>query len=231
MMARQAAEQASSSGVDALIARLRGEGVASGRSEADRIVRDAQGQAKRILDKAQKEARERLESAHKESDAYRAAGEEALKTAMRDTVLDMKAALMEKFTSDVRRLVSHHLEEPELVRQMILEVAGRAQEGAALKEGDELEILLPEKVVGVEQLRRNPAELRKGRLTGLVFGLTGDMLRDGVTFSAADDIQGGIRVRVVNKEITLDLTEAAVADFLLQHLQPRFRAVFEGVVK
>jgi V/A-type H+-transporting ATPase subunit E len=36
---------------------------------------------------------------------------------------------------------------------------------------------------------------------------------------------------MVDKDITLDLTDQAVADFLLQHLQPRFRAVFEGVVK
>jgi V/A-type H+-transporting ATPase subunit E len=100
-----------------------------------------------------------------------------------------------------------------------------------MEEGENLEILLPEKAVGVEELRRNPAELKKGRLTGLVFGLTGDMLRDGVTFSASDEVQGGIRIHMVDKDITLDLTDQAVADFLLQHLQPRFRAVFEGVVK
>ncbi|GAB4395035.1 MAG: hypothetical protein Tsb0032_25700 [Kiloniellaceae bacterium] len=230
-MARQGGDEASSSGVDALIARLRDEGVAAGRNEANQIVRDTRSRAKSILERAQKEARERLEAARKEADAYRAAGEEALKTAMRDTVLDMKAALMEKFTSDVRRLVAHHVEDPELIRKLILEVAGRAREAADLEEGDEVEVLLPEKVVGVEQLRRNPEELREGKLTGLVFGLTGDMLRDGVTFAAADEQQGGIRVHVVNKEITLDLTEEAVADYLLQHLQPRFRAVFEGVVK
>lgn len=230
-MARQTAEQTASSGVDALIARLRDEGVSAGRSEAETIVRDAQAQAKKILDKAQREARERLEAAHKEADAYRAAGAEALRTAMRDTVLDMKAALMEKFTSDVRRLVAHHLEDPELIRRMILEVAGRARESAAPQEGEQVEVLLPEKIVGVEDLRRNPAELRKGRLTGVVFGLTGDMLRDGVTLYASDEAQGGIRIHMVDKDITLDLTEEAVADFLLQHLQPRFRAVFEGVVK
>jgi len=230
-MARQTAELPSSSGVDALIARLREEGVTAGRSEAERIIGDAQSQANRILDKAQREARERLDAAHKEADAYRAAGEEALRTAMRDMVLDMKAALMEKFSSDVRRLVSHHLEDPDLMRQMILEVAGRARESAAAQEGDKIDILVPEKAVGVEELRRNPAELKKGRLTGLVFGLTGDMLRDGVTFSTSDEVQSGIRIHMVDKDITLDLTDQAVADFLLQHLQPRFRAVFEGVVK
>lgn len=230
-MARQTAELPSSNGVDALIARLREEGVSAGRREAERIIGDAQSQSNRMLDKAQKEARERLDAAHKEADAYRAAGEEALRTAMRDMVLDMKAALMEKFSSDVRRLVSHHLEDPNLMRQMILEVAGRARESVGSQEGDKIDILLPEKAVGVEELRRNPAELKKGRLMGLVFGLTGDMLRDGVTFSTSEEVQRGIRIHMVDKDITLDLTDQAVADFLLQHLQPRFRAVFEGVVK
>ena len=60
-----------------------------------------------MLDKAEAEARDRLEAAHKEADAYRsAAGESAVKTAMRDTVLDMKSTLMQRFSSDVKRLVS-----------------------------------------------------------------------------------------------------------------------------
>lgn len=230
-MARQTAELSSSSGVDTLISRLREEGVSAGRSEAERLVRDAQSQITKMLDRAEKEARERLETAHKEADAYRAAGEEALRTAMRDMVLDMKAALMDKFSADVRRLVSHHLEDPELIRQLILEVAARAKAGITAQAADQIEILLPERAAGIEELRRNPAELKKGRLTGLVLGMTGDMLRDGVTFSSSDAMQSGIRVHVVDKDITLDLTDQAVADFLLQHLQPRFRAVLEGVVK
>ena len=57
------------------------------------------------------------------------------------------------------------------------------------------------------------------------------MLRAGVTFSAADDMTAGLRVRVQDKDVTFDLTEAAVAGLLLQHLQPRFRAILEGIVK
>lgn len=230
-MTQQVEELPLSRGVDALVARLREEGVSAGRREADRIILGAQSEANQILDKAQKEARERLETAHKEANAYRAAGEEALRTAMRDMVLDMKAALMEKFSADVRRLVSHHLEDPDLIRQLILEVAGRAKAGASAQESAQIEVLLPERAVGVDELRRDPAELKKGRLTGLVFGLTGDMLRDGVTFSRSDEVQRGIRIHLADNDVTLDLTDQAVADFLLLHLQPRFRAVFEGVVK
>lgn len=220
-----------SSGVDELIAKLRDEGVSAGRAEADSIVGDARARAQKILDKANADARERIEAARKESDAYRAAGEAALKTAMRDTVLDMKTALMERFSSDLKRLVSHQMQDPEVLKQMILEVAGRTRADGEVGDADELEVLLPEEVVGLEELRVNPEELRKGRLTKFVLGLTGEMLREGVAFSGSQDIAAGIQIQLKDKDITLDLTEKAVAALLLQHLQPRFRAILEGIVK
>jgi V/A-type H+-transporting ATPase subunit E len=220
-----------SSGVDELIAKLRDEGVSAGRAEADSIVGDARARAQKILDKANADARERIEAARKESDAYRAAGEAALKTAMRDTVLDMKTALMERFSSDLKRLVSHQMQDPEVLKQMILEVAGRTRADGEVGDADELEVILPEEVVGLEELRVNPEELRKGRMTKFVLGLTGEMLREGVAFSGSQDIAAGIQIQLKDKDITLDLTEKAVAALLLQHLQPRFRAILEGIVK
>ena len=182
-MARQAAaaEQVSS-GVDALITRLREEGVSAGRSEAERIVGNAQTEAKRLLDKANAEARERLESARKEADAYRAAGEQALQAAMRDAVLGMKAELMARFTTDVQRLVSEHLKDPDLLRQMILQIAARA--GKGIDPGAKLEVILPEAAVGLDELRRDPDELEHGPLTKFALGLSADMLRTGVSLSA-----------------------------------------------
>jgi len=231
-MARQATDDKKlSSGVDELIAKLRDEGVSAGRAEADSIVGDARAQAKKILDNANADARDRIEVARKESDAYRAAGEAALKTAMRDTVLDMKTALMERFSSDLKRLVSHQMQDPEVLKQMILEVAGRTRADGEVGDADELEVILPEEVVGLEELRVNPEELRKGRLTKFVLGLTGEMLREGVAFSGSQDIAAGIQIQLKDKDITLDLTEKAVAALLLQHLQPRFRAILEGIVK
>ena len=230
-MARAAENNARSSGVDALITKLREEGVAAGRSEADRILAEAKSQAQQILDKAQAEAKGRLESARREADSYRAAGEAALQTAMRDTVLDMRGTLMQRFSADVKRLVSHHLQDHDVLKQMILEVAGRVREDAETSGAEQLEVILPEEVVGLEELRRNPEALRQGALTNFVLGLTGEMLRDGVTFTASDDKAAGIRIYMKDKDIALDLSEAAVADLLLQHLQPRFRATLEGVIK
>ncbi len=239
-----------SSGVDALIAQLRQEGVDAGRAEAERILADARAQAKAIQDKAEAEARARVEQARQEADSFRKAGEEALRTAMRDTVLDMKATLTQRFASDLKRLVSQQMHDPEVLRRMIVAVAGRAGAQAELAEGEPVEVLLPKEIVGLDALRNNPDSLREGPITQTVLGLTGEMLRAGVRFGQGDapgleedrrearDLTGadaaperGILVKLDARDITLDLSDQAVAAVLLQHLQPRFRAILEGIVK
>lgn len=224
-------EEPLSSGVDALIARLREEGVSAGREEAQSLLAEARVEARHIMEKANAEARERLEAARRESDSYRAAGEAALKTAMRDAVLDMKSTLMVRFSADVKRLVSQALQDQAFLKRMILELAGRVRGSAGIGDEDPMVVILPETVVGLEELRGNPEELQKGPVTRFVLGLTGEMLRDGVTFAGSEDLSAGIQVHLKDKEITLDLSDDAVAALLLQHLQPRFRAVLEGIVK
>ena len=219
------------SGVDALIAKLRDEGVSAGRDEAEKIVAEARAKSKAIVDKAKTEAKAHLAAARKEGDAYRSAGEEAVKTAMRDAILEMKSRLMQRFSADVKRLASEELGKEETLKQMILELVGRVRRDTALDEAGDVDVILPEKAAGLEELRKNPAELQKGAATRYVLGLTDEMLREGVTFSAFEEAGSGVRIRVVEGEIAIDLTDEAVAALLLQHLQPRFRAVLEGVVK
>lgn len=223
--------QPPSQGIDALIARLREQGVAAGREQAEKIVTDARAMAKEIVDKAKEEAKKHIEASHKQADAFQSAGVAAIQMAMRDTILDMKSHLMQQFSSDVKRLVSRNLQDEALLRQMILEVAGRARESVDAAGASELEIVLPEEVVGLNELRNNPDELRRGKLTHFVLGLSDEILRKGVTFSASDEHESGIRIHMVDKDISLDLTDEAIAALLLEHLQPRFRAILEGIVK
>jgi len=220
-----------SQGIDALIARLREQGVSAGREQAEKIVAEARAMAKEIVDKAREEAKKHIEASHKEADAFQSAGVAAIQMAMRDTILDMKSHLMQQFSSDVKRLVSRNLQDEALLRQMILEVAGRARESVDAAGASELEIVLPEEVVGLNELRNNPDELRRGKLTHFVLGLSDEILRKGVTFSASDEHESGVRIHMVDKDVSLDLTDEAIAALLLEHLQPRFRAILEGIVK
>ena len=220
-----------SSGVEALIERLRQEGVESGRAEAQRVIAEAGRQAAAIVQEAHAKAQESLRRAREEAERTRAAGEEALRVAMRDSILKMKGHLSTRFSEEVRRLVAADMAQEAFLERLILEVAGRARREAGMDQAPRLEMLLPAGVVALDELRRRPEELREGSLSHFVLSVANNVLRDGVSFGTAEDLTGGIRVRLQEGEIQVDLTPEKVAEVLLEHLHPRFRAILEGTVK
>jgi len=221
-----------SSGVEALIERLRGEGVQVGRSEADRIIAEARREAGRLVREAEARAQAVREEAQREVEALRKGGEEALRIAMRDTVLRLKAELSDRFSDEVKRLIAAKMEQEAFLERLILEVAGQAREEAGVGAGQVVEVQLPKALVSPEELRRNPLELREGSLSHFVLSLAGNVLAEGVTFGvAAGTTDKGIRLSLEGKDVHIDLTDETVAATLLAHLQPRFRAILEGMVK
>jgi len=230
-MAEHPQAHQTASGVEALISRLREEGVSAGRGEAERLAADAQARAREILGTAEAEAKAKVAEARHEADKLRRAGEDALRVAMRDTVLDLREQIAQKFAADIVRAVSSATRDEELLKRMIVAVAARARDEGNLDEADEAEVILPRAAVGLDELRRQPEELREGSLASFVAASTGSILREGVTFGRADDEEGGIRAVLGDRGVTIDLTDKALADVLLSHLQPRFRALLEGVVK
>ncbi|MCX5512969.1 hypothetical protein C3941_02210 [Kaistia algarum] len=229
-MAAQTSVQKTESGVDTLIARLRDQGVAAGRSEAERLTAEAEAKARAILESAEKEAKAKLDAARKEADAFRRAGEDALKQAARDVTLEMKERLARRFADDVGKAVSDAMRDEDMLKRMILALVGRSREESGTDQSTDVEVLLPRAVVGLDDLRRKPGELRDGPLTHLVAAFTGEMLREGVRFGRAEDGAGGIRIVLADHGVSIDVTDKAVADALLAHMQPRFRALLEGVV-
>ena len=217
------------SGVDTLIARLRDEGVNSGRTQAEQLVKEAQERADLIVKQAQQQADQIVSEAREEVEKLKRAGQESLEVAFRDTNLALKMQLTQRFTGEVQRLVGAETQKPELLEKLILEVVGRVKEEVA--EAQQVEVLLPLKVTGLEELSRNPEELEQGILTYFVRLVSRDLVREGVSFGFAKDNQGGLKLRLVDREVILDLSDRAIAEAILAHLQPRFRALLEGVVR
>ncbi len=220
-----------SSGVEQLIERLRDDGVRQGRDEAQRIVEDAEHRATWLIDQAREQAEQMLTQAREESERLRRSGEEALQIAARDAVLNMKGFLSERFAVEVRRLVGEQLRDEDLLRQMILEIAGRVRDDIGLDDADRLEVLLPRDVVGLDELRQHPEALKEGTLSHFVLAVAQSLLRDGVTFGHGSSDQCGICLRLSGQDLEVELTDQAVAKLLLAHLQPRFRALLEGIVR
>ena len=216
------------SGVETLIQRLREEGVNEGKNEAGKLLSDAESRAKWVVSQAQEEAARILKSAREDAQRQKTATEEAMQVAARDALLSVKTDLTHQFAHKVRRLVSENVSKEDLLQKMILEVVGRMR--GEIDGNEPAEVILPRDVVGVEDLRRRPEELREGSLSKFVLAEAGDMVREGVRFGVSEDDEGGLRISLKGGDLTLDLTDKAVAQLILQHLQPRFRALLEGIV-
>lgn len=229
-MAAQSNSKPASAGVEALITRLRDEGVAAGRSEADKVTAAATAKARAIVEKAEAEAEALTKQARSEAESYRRAAEDALKSSARDAVLQLKERLVRRFADEIAGAVSKAMADEALLPQLILALVGRARDDAQLDRSTDVEIVLPREAVAIDALRRSPESVDKDPLTAFVAAKTGDMLREGIHFTRADDKEGGIRIVMHDSGISVDLTDRAVANALLAHLQPRFRALLEGVV-
>jgi V/A-type H+/Na+-transporting ATPase subunit E len=165
--------------------------------------------------------------AKEEAGKLKAAGESAIGLAMRDTLLSLEGEIVKEFRNKLVHLIKGLLVDPAFLQRLILEVASKA---APVSRGKRVELLLPAEVFSLEDLRRKPEEATPGTLMHFVLSLGGGMLRDGLSFGVSDDGEPGIRVRLVEDDVRIDLTESAISELLLSHLLPRFRALLRGKV-
>jgi V/A-type H+-transporting ATPase subunit E len=221
--------EGASSGVEVLIQRLRQQGVAAGNTARDEITSKAEQEAARILKEARERADKFVEDAREEADRLQKAGEDALRIAGRDSVLRMRETVTTYFEERVKRLASTELEDPEFLRKLIIEVAKRVRDEAAVDEAENIEVLLPREVVGINELRDNPEEL-EGTLSEYAKAIASATWREGVVVKTLEKGGRGIKVRLLDDDLEIDLTDEAIAELLLEHLQPRFRAVLTGMI-
>jgi V/A-type H+-transporting ATPase subunit E len=212
------------SGVQQLIDQLRNDGVVKGRNEGDALVAAARQEAMRILDEAKHDAERTRSAALAETESLRKNAEDAVRLAMRDAVIALNESLRNDFANKVRRLVSHSMQDRSFLEKLILEVARRAMPEEA---GKSMEILLPNNVATSEELKKNPQDLAENSLSRFVLQLSSDVLREGLTFVSAADDRPGLRIQLKDEDVEIDLTDETVADLLMAHLSPRFRALME----
>jgi len=100
---------------------------------------------------------------------------------------------------------------------------------AAVDEAEEIEVHLPLEVIGTKELRDNPEEL-EGTLSEYAKAIASATWREGVVVKTLETGGRGIKVRLLDDDLEIDLTDEAIAELLLEHLQPRFRAVLTGMI-
>jgi V/A-type H+-transporting ATPase subunit E len=194
-------------GVQELIDKLKTDGVTRGQQQAEEIISAAREEAVSITDDARREADQILANAKLQAQQMLDNGKQALQLASRDAILKLRESFQQEIHRKFTALVGQHLSDKSLLQKLILEVAGRARPEDSK---DKMEVLVP------------------STLNQFVQGLAADMLREGVSFGTVDGLDGGVRVRLSDKDVDIDLTEETVTRLLMQFLAPRFRAFLES---
>lgn len=211
----------SSSGVQELIDRLHDEGLSKGQQEADQLLEKARRDAREVLDQAKQEGDELVASAIQEAERTRKAGEEAVRLAGRDTILQLTEELREDFVRKLRSLVTHTLEDTEFLRKLILEVARKSlpedSQGALT-----IDLLVDDQTADAAKDEGDDHPLNQ-----FVRSLSGAALRDGLTFEVVGSDVPGVRVQAVDDDLEVELSTETITHLLIHHLSPRFRAIVE----
>jgi V/A-type H+/Na+-transporting ATPase subunit E len=202
-------EKEQSSGVQELIDRLRENGVEAGNEEAGQIVGAARKQAASILDNAKQEAAELVSKAREEAQNLRKAGEDALRLAGRDAVLQLQEELSQKFAEQVTRIVGASLDDADFIQKLLIEVAGQA---VPKESGRQVQLLVSDEAA----------------MNRFAAASAASLMRDGVKLAVSPSGEPGVTVKMLDDNTEVGFEEKAITDFLLQHLLPRFRAVLEG---
>jgi V/A-type H+-transporting ATPase subunit E len=210
-----------STSVQALIDRIREQGVQSANIEAARILAEAEAKAAQLLAEAQKQAEQMRAKASAEIEAERSAAEEALKLSARDTITRLKNIVTAAFQTFVGRLVTRATQDQELMKNLILVLAGHSAE-EFIKDKD-IQILLSEAILTGPS---DPKLLELGKQT--ILSLSSDMLREGVELIPSGNVEGGAKVRLVGEQLEIDLSDKAIAKMLAAHLLPRFQSILSG---
>jgi V/A-type H+-transporting ATPase subunit E len=208
-------------GVQDLIDRLKTDGVSRGKIEAEALLADARKQSMAIRDEARQEAESILASARSEAHQIEENGKQALRLAARDATLKLKESFQHEYKRRFAGLVSQTLSDTDFLKKLILEIARRS----VPHDTDEpIEVLLPSDTHD----HHDGADGGSEALSHFVAGLTGDMLREGVTFGTSDSTSAGVRVRLQQQDVEIDLTEETVSTLLMRFLAPRFRALVDA---
>jgi V/A-type H+-transporting ATPase subunit E len=210
------------SSVQALIDRIRDQGVQSANQEAARILADAEARAAQLMAEAQKQVEQLRAKASADIEAERAAAEEALKLSARDTIMRLKNVVGAAFETFVRRLVTTATQDRQLMKNLVLVLAGHSAE--EFIKDKQIQILLSEALLTGQS---DPKLRELGKQT--ILSLSSDMLREGVELIPSSSVESGAKVRLVGEQLEIDLSDKAIAKMLAAHLLPRFHAILAGV--
>ena len=220
--------QVVSVGIEKLLKKLKNDGIEKGQKDAEKIIEKSQKAAEKIISNAKSESEKIIADAIKKAKFIETAGRKSLLLAARNTTLELKSFFLEKFSAKLQKAISLELKDKEILKKMIIQVAG----DSGLSSEKNSEVVLPQRIFdsNIENLQVQPDKIKNDILTKFVATQLRSQLKEGVTFSIGNNHQKGVIFKLTDKNVQVEFDEKSITDILLKHLQPRFRAILEGVI-
>lgn len=197
--------------VQALIDKLHYEGVKAGNEDARRIVDKAREEAEKIIKTARTEADKIRSEAYETIEKEKIASQAAFKTSLRDTVLTLKTQLFLQLKNQLEKLISTKMNNTEFLEELILSIA----KAAANSKVQKLEVVVGE----IKDYQEKRDQLIKTIVT--------DMSQKGIELGIGRE--KGIKIKLVDQEVEIDLSEEALTQLIYTLIIPRYRELFEGI--
>ncbi len=190
---------------------LRKDTLEPAKREADEIVKQAKLQADLILKEAKEKAEKNLSDAQKEIERKHTVFTASLHQAGKQTLEALKNEIENKlFSPALAQLLNRPLSDDKVVFDLISAVVE-----ALKKEGvdADLNIFVPRAVSAAD-------------INDRLLRIAGENLRSSVS---SGDIEGGVSVRLVKENITIDITDEALKDWMSKYVRQDFRKILFGV--
>lgn len=191
---------------------LRKETLEPARIEAEEVVSIAKKQAEEIFLDAKNKAEKMVEEARLEIEKQRGIFQASLAQACRQALEVLKEKVEKKlFNPELKKLIAQSTREPKILSQLITTVIKAIE-----KEGIEadLSVYIPS-VIPPEEINRL-----------LALSIIDRLKEKGVLLSPNS---GGIEVKIVQENITVDLSEGALEEIVAGYIRKDFRKLVFGI--
>ena len=178
------------------------------REEAESIIHKAKADAERITEDAQKQAKQMKEAAIKEIEGREKVFRSSLNVACKKTLEELKQNIEENlFAIVIKNFIGDQMKSPEIITKLIIAIISAIE-----KEGvdADLRAIIPS-TVPAEEINRQLAIEVLNRLEekSVVLG----------------QISAGVQVKMVNQDLTLDMTQGTLESLVSRYVREDFKAL------
>jgi V/A-type H+-transporting ATPase subunit E len=188
------------------------EGVEKGKSQARKIIADAQEKASGIIADAKSEAEKIIAGANQQAAELKRNTEAEIKLSGTQALSAIKQQILDLVTAKtVNDSMAASLSEPSVIKEFVALVVQNWKMG---KEVPRLEVLLP---------AQKQQELEKTFQKG-----GSDLLKKGLSLSFSKSIKAGFRIGPQDGSFKISCTDEDFAEFFKEYLRPRTRTWLFG---